>query len=80
MSDIFWMMNEKNCETRKNACETNLSEFLFPISGLQFLISKLFLTISKIPKIPNFNKFVRKKKKAFNIKKLLENGGRFRKK
>lgn len=77
MSDIFWMMNEKNCDAR----EANLSEFLFPISGLQFLISKLFLTISKIPKIPNFNKFVRKKKKAFNIKKLLlENGGRFRKK
>lgn len=76
MSDIFWILNEKNCDAR----EANLSEFFFPISGLQFLISKLFLTISKIPKIPNFNKFVRKKKKAFNIKKLLENGGRFRKK
>lgn len=53
MSDIFWMMNEKNCDAR----EANLSEFLFPISGLQFLISKLFLTISKIPKISNFNNF-----------------------
>lgn len=79
MSDIFWMMNEKNCDAR----EANLSEFLFPISGLQFLISKLFLTISKIPKISNFNNFpnLYEKKKAFNIKKLLlENGGRFRKK
>lgn len=64
MSDIFWMMNEKNCDAR----EANLSEFLFPISGLQFLISKLFLTISKIPKIPNFNKFVRKKKKHLTSK------------
>lgn len=38
MSDIFWILNEKNCDAR----EANLSEFFFPISGLQFLISKLF--------------------------------------